>query len=104
MVCCLPTCVQGSPVLAGAGFLWSGLFLAALVWVLLGGVLLLIARLLFAGSGRRVRFCFWARSLDAVQGKFRARRPGWSAEGMLAGFVGVLGMVASFCAMHVRLV
>ena len=78
VVCCLPTCVQGSPVLAGAGFLWSGLFLAALVLVLLGGVLLLVARLLFAGPGRRVRFCFWARSLDAMQGKFRARRPGRS--------------------------
>ena len=86
VVCCLPTSVQGSPFLAGAGFLWSGFFLAALVWVLLGGVFLLIARLLFTGSGRRVRFCFWARSLDAVQGKFRARRPGCRERGVNVTF------------------
>ena len=97
----MPACAKGTPVFANAGSFGSGLFLAALVLVLLGGVLLLVARLLFAGTGRRVRSCFWARSLNAVQGKLRARRPGWSAGGISAGQVGdcILygGMISALC-------
>ena len=81
VVCCLPTCVQGSPVLAGAGFLWSGLFLVALVLVLLG-------RCVFV-SGRVLRMRCRANFVPVVLG-------GAPKGQVLAGFVGVHGLVALF--------
>ena len=51
--------------------------------------MLLAVGLLFAGTRRRIRSCYWSRSLNAVQGKTRVRRSGWSAGGNSAGWVGV---------------
>ena len=91
-----PHALRVHPFLANAGSFWSGLFLAALVLVLLGGALLLVVELLFAGTGWRVRFWFLGAFFECGSGADRAHVVlGGAPEGsVLAGWVIALGMVA----------